>query len=129
MPKRVQMRRDRPWRKNYPDAVIVARPTKWGNPAVMRSEKDRLDAIAWFEMHVAPKLPSSAIFEPCHACFDQFFWSSEIHGYVLGPDSVDVCKNVSVGIERRHHSSSILSIFAATGRKDTATTHGFSLQP
>ncbi|ETX26588.1 hypothetical protein RISW2_21850 [Roseivivax isoporae LMG 25204] len=31
MPKRVQMRRDRPWRKDHPDAVIVARPTKWGN--------------------------------------------------------------------------------------------------
>lgn len=31
MPKRVQMRRDRPWRTDHPDAVIVARPTKWGN--------------------------------------------------------------------------------------------------
>lgn len=32
MPKRVQMRRDRPWRCHAPDAVIVARPSKWGNP-------------------------------------------------------------------------------------------------
>lgn len=32
MPVRVQMRRDRPWRKDHPEAVIVARPTKWGNP-------------------------------------------------------------------------------------------------
>lgn len=32
MPKRVQMRRDRPWRQDHPDAVIVARPTRWGNP-------------------------------------------------------------------------------------------------
>lgn len=32
MPKRVQMRRDRPWRKDNPDAVIVARPSEWGNP-------------------------------------------------------------------------------------------------
>ena len=32
MPNRVQMRRDRPWRADHPDAVIVARPTAWGNP-------------------------------------------------------------------------------------------------
>lgn len=32
MPKRVQMRRDRPWRLDHPGAVIVARPTIWGNP-------------------------------------------------------------------------------------------------
>lgn len=33
MPKRVQMhRRKGGWRKDHPDAVVVARPTKWGNP-------------------------------------------------------------------------------------------------
>lgn len=32
MPKRIQMRRDRPWRAENPDAVIVARPSEWGNP-------------------------------------------------------------------------------------------------
>lgn len=31
-PKRVQMSRRRPWRADHPDAVIVARPSKWGNP-------------------------------------------------------------------------------------------------
>lgn len=31
-PKRVQMTRQRPWRTENPDAVIVARPSKWGNP-------------------------------------------------------------------------------------------------
>lgn len=31
-PKRVQMTRQRPWRAENPDAVIVARPSKWGNP-------------------------------------------------------------------------------------------------
>lgn len=31
-PKRVQMTRQRPWRAGNPDAVIVARPSKWGNP-------------------------------------------------------------------------------------------------
>lgn len=33
MPKRVQMhRRKGGWRDNHPDAVIVARPSMWGNP-------------------------------------------------------------------------------------------------
>ena len=32
MPKRIQMTRQRPWRTDNPDAVIVARPSKWGNP-------------------------------------------------------------------------------------------------
>lgn len=31
-PQRVQMSRQRPWRAQHPDAVIVARPSKWGNP-------------------------------------------------------------------------------------------------
>lgn len=32
MPKRIQMTRQKPWRADNPDAVIVARPSKWGNP-------------------------------------------------------------------------------------------------
>lgn len=31
-PRRIQMSRQRPWRADNPDAVIVARPTRWGNP-------------------------------------------------------------------------------------------------
>lgn len=31
-PKRIQMTRNKPWRSGNPDAVIVARPSKWGNP-------------------------------------------------------------------------------------------------
>ncbi len=31
-PKRIQMSRQRPWRAENPDAVIVSRPSKWGNP-------------------------------------------------------------------------------------------------
>lgn len=34
MPKRIQMSRQYPWRADNPDAVIVARPSKWGNPFV-----------------------------------------------------------------------------------------------
>lgn len=32
MSTRVQMTRQKPWRKDHPDAVIVARPSRWGNP-------------------------------------------------------------------------------------------------
>lgn len=32
MPQRIQMTRNKPWRPDNPDAVIVARPTKYGNP-------------------------------------------------------------------------------------------------
>lgn len=31
-PKRIQMSRRHPWRSEHPDAVIVARPSEWGNP-------------------------------------------------------------------------------------------------
>lgn len=36
MPQRIQMSRQRPWRAHHPDAVIVARPSKWGNPFWVR---------------------------------------------------------------------------------------------
>lgn len=31
-PRRIQMSRQKPWRADNPDAVVVARPSKWGNP-------------------------------------------------------------------------------------------------
>lgn len=34
MPERIQLRRTKGWRKP-PGAIVVARPTKWGNPAVV----------------------------------------------------------------------------------------------
>ena len=38
MTRRIQMTRKAPWRADHPDAVIVARPSKWGNPyKVVRS--------------------------------------------------------------------------------------------
>jgi len=62
-PCRIQMRRDRPWRADYPDAVIVARPSRWGNPftvdaarsagyddpqaVAVRAFRDWLSGIPW----------------------------------------------------------------------------------
>lgn len=36
-PRRVQMSRQHPWRAEYPEAVIVARPSRWGNPFDVRT--------------------------------------------------------------------------------------------
>ena len=40
-PKRIQMTRQRPWRTEHPDAVIVARPSKWGNPFQVKRHQGR----------------------------------------------------------------------------------------
>lgn len=51
-PKRVRMSRQRPWRQEHPDAVIVARPGRWGNvfrvvkgPANTWSVADKHDVV------------------------------------------------------------------------------------
>ncbi len=38
MPKRIQMTRNKPWRHEHSDAVIVDRRNKWGNPWIPRSQ-------------------------------------------------------------------------------------------
>ncbi|TFD27465.1 DUF4326 domain-containing protein [Cryobacterium cryoconiti] len=38
MPKRIQMTRNRPWRVENPDAVVVDRRTRWGNPFAVGKE-------------------------------------------------------------------------------------------
>lgn len=75
MPKRIQMSRQKPWRAENPDAVIVARPSMWGNPFAIgawaaacplgpepmyvadRSERvrDREHAVALFREWVAAR--------------------------------------------------------------------------
>lgn len=50
MPKRIQMTRRRPWRKDHPDAVIVARPSEWGNPYPL-SGFSREEAVKRFRLH------------------------------------------------------------------------------
>ncbi|WP_245635999.1 DUF4326 domain-containing protein [Herbiconiux solani] len=43
------MSRQRPWRADNPDAVIVARPSKWGNPFVVgHGADDREQAVQFF---------------------------------------------------------------------------------
>jgi hypothetical protein len=53
MPKRVQMtRRKGGWRRDHPDAVIVARPSKWGNPYVGDGPADRAYVTELFRLHL-----------------------------------------------------------------------------
>ncbi len=46
MPKRIQMSRQHPWRADHPDAVIVARPSKWGNPYTIKMMQEQIDRVS-----------------------------------------------------------------------------------
>lgn len=46
MPKRIQMTRQTPWRKGNPDAVIVSRPTEFGNPFAVNAWYVEVDGKA-----------------------------------------------------------------------------------
>lgn len=48
VPGRIRLSRRRGWRKS-PDAVVVARPSKWGNPFVVDDEHSRAEAVERFE--------------------------------------------------------------------------------
>ena len=90
MPKRIQMSRHKPWRQDHPDAVIVARPSEWGNryrvgdkyltPAMGYAKvRDRQHAVDLFAKHQAPRMHDVAklrgkdlacwcpLDQPCHA--------------------------------------------------------------
>ncbi len=50
-PKRIQMSRQHPWRAENPDAVIVARPSIWGNPFTVGSPTPIYERHRWPEKH------------------------------------------------------------------------------
>lgn len=47
MPKRLQQRRTKGWRKP-PNSVIISRPSKWGNPFPIEAKCDRLAVVKKF---------------------------------------------------------------------------------
>jgi len=56
-PRRVQMTRQRPWRAEHPDAVIVDRRTRWGNwYRVIRDTSRTPDRGWWVGMVSDPKI-------------------------------------------------------------------------
>jgi len=63
VPERIQLRRSRGWRKP-PGAVVVARPTRWGNPYAVdgRIVRDRAHAVELYRAMTAgsPELSAAA---------------------------------------------------------------------
>jgi hypothetical protein len=51
-PRRVQLRRTKGWRKP-PDAVVVARPSRWGNPFTAEDAGSRAAALVAFRTRLA----------------------------------------------------------------------------
>jgi hypothetical protein len=47
MPERIQMTRQLPWRADHPDAVIVSRPSKWGNRWRVARVQCSLGGMCW----------------------------------------------------------------------------------
>jgi hypothetical protein len=47
MPKRLQQKRTKGWRKP-PNSVVISRPSKWGNPFKIDAEHDRATVVAKF---------------------------------------------------------------------------------
>jgi hypothetical protein len=48
MPRRIRLRRQRGWRKP-PGAVVVARPSRWGNPFPIGPDRTRAEAVTAYE--------------------------------------------------------------------------------
>lgn len=51
MPTRVQLRRTKGWRKPA-GTIVVARPSKWGNPFKITNERDAAEAVAEYRTWV-----------------------------------------------------------------------------
>lgn len=77
MAERIQRKRTKGW-KMPPNTVYVGRPSRFGNPAIATSDKERIHAVAWFRAHILPHLDVSALRgknlacwcrldQPCHA--------------------------------------------------------------
>lgn len=67
-PKRIQMTRQKPWRCDNPDAVIVARPSKWGNPFKIENAME--------SGYAQTKEAAAAL---CVSAFDNWLHGSENH--------------------------------------------------
>ena len=62
-PQRVQMTRQRPWRAEHPDAVIVARPSMWGNPYTVAMMREKIAQLAAAGLDASNLDPQSSAVE------------------------------------------------------------------
>ncbi len=58
MPRRLQQQRVKGWRKP-PGAVVVSRPSKWGNPFRVDAEHDRAAVVARFRQWISSADPAA----------------------------------------------------------------------
>lgn len=63
------------------NTVYVGRGSKWGNPLKVEHESQRAEAVAWFEVHVAPKLNVSELRGKDLACWCRL--DQECHADIL----------------------------------------------
>lgn len=61
MPERIQMTRNKPWRDQHPDAVIVDRRTRWGNPFSVMDVGRTSRALPLTSVTHSPSISSSLI--------------------------------------------------------------------
>ena len=98
MPERIQMTRQKPWRRDNPDAVIVDRSSRWGNP--FRVDGKRV--LCGIELWVFPSTEAAV----AHAV-RAFRWQLENHPNVVGFTVDDV---------RRELAGRDLACWCATGQ-------------
>lgn len=55
-PRRIQLSRKKGWRKPE-GAIVVARPTRWGNPFRVEGTATRASVVALFELHAIGVYP------------------------------------------------------------------------
>ncbi len=112
-PQRIRMTRQQPWRHLHPDAVIVDRRTKWGNPerALDRSGAERQDAYRWFERHLRERrIPGSpAAFIAQHVRYPS---DTEIRAELAGRDLACWCPLPAAGEPDICHAAVLLRIAA-----------------
>ncbi len=100
MPERIQMTRQRPWRHEHPNAVIVARPSKWGNPWALipdgRFMRERTYRVAYKDLY-------SPGWQPVPARFDG--------GGMLAGDARQIAADLF-----REQSAPMLNVTPLTGR-------------
>lgn len=90
MPKRIQMSRQHPWRADNPDAVIVARPSRWGNP--FRLQGRSVVGLPWFYLR-GRRLADAARRPPESAGVFEVIYSSHSSVESARADAVDVFRS------------------------------------
>ena len=59
-PRRIQLRRTKGWRKP-PDAVVVSRPSRWGNPFPIRHPQERAESVRRYRVWVLERFDPDTI--------------------------------------------------------------------